>query len=124
MDTRITLSLTPNHRLLLVPAADALVLDERLAERLVDAFERGSGEGLLQLGGAEIGQSLPPVFAYWRVRPKAIRVSARAGVSWRCSCPASENQNRGSDTIRAACRSSDLRRGRRRPLYRAPAALS
>ena len=63
---RLTPSLTPNHRLLVVPAADALELDERLAQRLVDAFERGSGDGLLQLGGAEIGQPLPPVFAYWR----------------------------------------------------------
>jgi superfamily II DNA or RNA helicase len=63
---RLTLSLTPNHHLLVVPAADAPELDEQLAQRLVDAFARGSGEGLLQLGGAEVARAMPPVLAYWR----------------------------------------------------------
>ena len=31
-----------------------------------NAFERGSGHGLLQLGAAEAGAVLPPVFSYWR----------------------------------------------------------
>jgi non-specific serine/threonine protein kinase len=30
------------------------------------AFGRGAGHGLLRLGAAEVGQVLPPVFAYWR----------------------------------------------------------
>jgi hypothetical protein len=35
-------------------------------ERLVRAFERGSGHGLLLLGADETGTSLPPVYGYWR----------------------------------------------------------
>jgi non-specific serine/threonine protein kinase len=34
--------------------------------RLTDVFGRGSGHGLLQLGGGEIGQILPPMFTWWR----------------------------------------------------------
>ncbi|MGA7472836.1 MAG: DEAD/DEAH box helicase, partial [Candidatus Sulfotelmatobacter sp.] len=33
---------------------------------LQDAFVRGSGHGLLQLGASEVGVALPPVFSYWR----------------------------------------------------------
>ncbi len=66
MSSRLTLSLTPHNRLLVVPDAQAPELDELVAQRLVDAFARGSGDGLLQLGGAEVGRPLPPVFAYWR----------------------------------------------------------
>src|SRR4030042_419191 len=35
-------------------------------ERSQQAFDRGTGHGLLRLGAAEVGQVLPPVFAYWR----------------------------------------------------------
>jgi non-specific serine/threonine protein kinase len=48
------------------PDAGALGLDAGLMERLVRAFERGSGHGLLLLGADEAGTSLPPVHAYWR----------------------------------------------------------
>ena len=41
-------------------------LQPELARRLQDAFARGAGEGLLQLGAAEVGLTLPPVFSYWR----------------------------------------------------------
>jgi len=41
-------------------------LQPGLARRLQDAFARGAGEGLLQLGAAEVGLTLPPVFSYWR----------------------------------------------------------
>jgi hypothetical protein len=58
--------LTPHGRLVLIPEADAPVLDGELAQRLRDAFDRGSGHGLLQLGAAEAGVALPPVFSYWR----------------------------------------------------------
>jgi superfamily II DNA or RNA helicase len=34
--------------------------------RLVEAFGRGSGHGLLWLGANEVGTSLPPVLSYWR----------------------------------------------------------
>ena len=58
--------LTPHGRLSLVEASDAPVLDPDLVRRLRAAFERGSGHGLLQLGAAEIGIALPPIFSYWR----------------------------------------------------------
>jgi non-specific serine/threonine protein kinase len=51
---------------MLVANPDAPPLDPELAERLRSAFERGSGYGLLQLGAAEAGAALPPVFSYWR----------------------------------------------------------
>ncbi|MBI3982066.1 MAG: DEAD/DEAH box helicase [Gemmatimonadetes bacterium] len=58
--------LTPHGRLFLAPADDAPELDAATAERLRKAFTRGAGHGLLRLGGAEVGQILPPVFSYWR----------------------------------------------------------
>jgi superfamily II DNA or RNA helicase len=64
--TRFTPALTPHGRLVLTSSDDAPELDPALAKRLLDAFERGSGYGLLQLGGAEVAQPLPPVFGYWR----------------------------------------------------------
>ncbi|MBI3697319.1 MAG: DEAD/DEAH box helicase [Acidobacteria bacterium] len=59
-------TLTPHGRLVLVQVADAPYLDPELAQRLRDAFDRGSGHGLLQLGAEEVGTALPPVFSYWR----------------------------------------------------------
>ncbi|MGA9627227.1 MAG: DEAD/DEAH box helicase [Bryobacteraceae bacterium] len=60
------LALTPHGRLALVEDPDAPPLDLELAQRLRNAFERGSGHGLLQLGAAEAGAPLPPAFSYWR----------------------------------------------------------
>ncbi len=65
-DTRLTPALTPHGRLLIVPQNDAPALDLALAARIRAAFDRGSGHGLLHLGAAEVGQAMPPVFAYWR----------------------------------------------------------
>ncbi len=65
-ELRLTPSLTPHGRLVIVPQDDAPVLELALGERIRRAFERGSGHGLLQLGAAEVGQTLPPVFNYWR----------------------------------------------------------
>src|SRR5437870_1763207 len=59
-------TLSPHGRLALVEASDAPPLDSDLAQSLRNAFERGSGHGLLQLGAAEAGAALPPVFSYWR----------------------------------------------------------
>src|SRR5258706_7246991 len=59
-------TLTPHGRLALVEAPDAPLLDPEVAQRLRNAFERGSGHGLLHLGAAEAGAALPPVFSYWR----------------------------------------------------------
>ena len=59
-------TLTPHGRLTLVEATDEPHLDFELVQRLREAFERGSGHGLLQLGAGEVGTALPPVFSYWR----------------------------------------------------------
>jgi len=63
---RLAPALTPHGHLVLTAAADAPPLDAAVAHRLEAAFARGSGHGLLRLGGAEIGQALPPALAYWR----------------------------------------------------------
>jgi hypothetical protein len=67
MDTVILgLILTPQGHLTLAPQNDGPGLDAELAARLQQAFHRGSGHGLLQLGAAETRTVLPPVFSYWR----------------------------------------------------------
>jgi superfamily II DNA or RNA helicase len=58
--------LTPHGRLILTEDRDASALEPELARRLQNAFARGSGHGLLQLGASEVGVALPPVFSYWR----------------------------------------------------------
>jgi len=60
------LVLTPHGRLLLEPVDDAEEASSGLSHRLRTAFARGSGPGLWQLGAAEVGTTLPPVFGYWR----------------------------------------------------------
>ena len=59
-------TLSPHGRLALVVVPEAPLLDSELAQRLGHAFARGSGHGLLQLGAAEAGTTLPPVLSYWR----------------------------------------------------------
>jgi non-specific serine/threonine protein kinase len=58
--------LTPHGRLILGQVDDAPTLEPELAQRLLEAFGRGSGHGLLRLGAGEVGIVLPPVLAYWR----------------------------------------------------------
>ncbi|CAG9187208.1 DEAD/DEAH box helicase [Cupriavidus pinatubonensis] len=58
--------LTPGGHLLAVPEGGAPRLAEETRLRLECAFARGAGHGLLQLGAAEIGHSLPPAWAWWR----------------------------------------------------------
>ena len=60
------LGLTPRGHLILSHEAEPSRLDRGLAERLVRAFERGAGHGLLLLGADEAGTLLPPVYGYWR----------------------------------------------------------
>ncbi|MBI5525188.1 MAG: DEAD/DEAH box helicase [Deltaproteobacteria bacterium] len=62
----LTPVLTPQGRLVLASVDDAPELEAALARRIEQAFARGAGHGLLRLGGSEVGQILPPVFAYWR----------------------------------------------------------
>ena len=59
-------TLTPHGRLLLVAERDAPILAEALLARLVNAFNRSAGHGLLHLGAAEVGSALPSIFAWWR----------------------------------------------------------
>ena len=59
-------TLTPHGRLLVESSEEAAPLSPDLAERIQEAFERGHGHGLLQLGAAEINTAMPPVFTYWR----------------------------------------------------------
>ena len=63
---RLTPCLTPHGRLVLVQGDDAPAMEPALAARVEQAFARGAGHGLLRLGAAEIGNTLPPVFAFWR----------------------------------------------------------
>jgi superfamily II DNA or RNA helicase len=65
-ETALALILTPHGRLLLEPANDAPALPPDVSHRLQEAFARGSGHGLLQLGAGEAGTSLSPVLGYWR----------------------------------------------------------
>lgn len=58
--------LTPHGRLTLDPGDESPTIDEVLGRRLLSAFERGPGHGLLQLGAAEIVDPLPPALSYWR----------------------------------------------------------
>ena len=58
--------LTPQGRLILRRADDAPPLEIELAKRLQQAFARGPGHGLLQLGAGEVESALPPVLSYWR----------------------------------------------------------
>jgi superfamily II DNA or RNA helicase len=64
--SRLDFRLTPHGRLLLEIAETTAILDDRIAERLADAFAQGSGYGLMRLGAGEIGQVLPPAFVWWR----------------------------------------------------------
>ena len=58
--------LTPHGHLLLAPDVDAPTLAAPLQQRLSEAFELGSGHGLLQLGAGEVSSVLPPTWAWWR----------------------------------------------------------
>jgi non-specific serine/threonine protein kinase len=46
--------------------ANAPPLAEALAQRLDEAFVKGAGQGLLQLGAAEVGSAPPSALAWWR----------------------------------------------------------
>ena len=63
---RSSLRLTPHGHLVLEQSDDAPEVSDSIAARLNDAFARGDGHLLLQLGAGEIGQSLPPVLLWWR----------------------------------------------------------
>jgi superfamily II DNA or RNA helicase len=81
---RLTLKLTPHGRLMIEESADGPELAPELGKRLKEAFSRGSGSGLLQLGAREVGQTVPAVFAYWREFGARIIVAL-------CTRPAAED---------------------------------
>lgn len=64
--SRLGLRLTPHGHLVLEHAEDAPGMDETGAARLIEAFARGTGPGLVQLGAGEVGQVLPPELGWWR----------------------------------------------------------
>src|SRR5437660_843828 len=63
---RLGLRLTPHGRLTVEDQDDGPGIDAAASIRLIDAFARGTGYGLVWLGAAEAGQALPPLFVWWR----------------------------------------------------------
>jgi non-specific serine/threonine protein kinase len=61
-----SLALTPRGHLLFTAEDGTVQSPIELLPRLERAFARGSGHGLLELGAAEVGTTLPPDFNYWR----------------------------------------------------------
>ena len=72
-------ALTPHGRLHLAAAEDGPALPEDVGERLREAFDRGAGHGLLQLGAGEIATppSSSPCGTRWPP-PSATSDSTRA----------------------------------------------
>ncbi len=64
--SRLGLRLTPHGRLRAEDQDDGPEIDAAASIRLIDAFARGTGYGLVWLGAAEVGQALPPLFVWWR----------------------------------------------------------
>src|SRR6202790_4312853 len=63
---RLRLRITPHGRLSVEDQDDGPDIDAAASIRLIDAFARGTGYGLVWLGAAEVGQALPPLFVWWR----------------------------------------------------------
>ena len=63
---QLGLRLTRRGHIQLDASEDSPSLDDKTAARLTEAFAKGSGHGLLQLGAGEIGRAMPPVFIWWR----------------------------------------------------------
>jgi non-specific serine/threonine protein kinase len=64
--SRLGLRLTPHGRLSVEDQDNGPDIDAAASIRLIDAFARGTGYGLMWLGAAEVGQALPPLFVWWR----------------------------------------------------------
>ncbi|MBI4265486.1 MAG: DEAD/DEAH box helicase, partial [Acidobacteria bacterium] len=61
-----SIALTPRGHLLFTASDDAPDPTPVLSRTLEDAFARGSGYGLLELGAGEVGTLLPADVSYWR----------------------------------------------------------
>jgi superfamily II DNA or RNA helicase len=81
---KVGLRLTPQGHLVVDDQDDAPDIDPKVLIRLTDAFDQGSGYGLVRLGAGEVGQALPPVFIWWRSFASryvsSVRLSASAAV--------------------------------------------
>ena len=62
----LSLVLTPHGHLVPMWSPDAAALPQDLQQRLEQAYTRGAGHALLELGLREVGTALPPVLAFWR----------------------------------------------------------
>jgi superfamily II DNA or RNA helicase len=76
--TALSARLTPRGHveLMAAPSEEALPLDARAAKRITGAFGHGEGEGVLQLGLAELSTALPAELAYWRELSRALLTAA------------------------------------------------
>src|SRR5260221_2098434 len=63
---RLGVRLTPHGRLSVEAQDDGANIAAAASICLIDALARGTGYGLVWLGAAEVGQALPPLFAWWR----------------------------------------------------------
>src|SRR5215467_40673 len=59
-------ALSPHGVLSLKPSSEATAWAPARGTRVLRAFDRGVGHGLLCLGADEVGTSLPAALAYWR----------------------------------------------------------
>lgn len=62
----VDLALSPSGRLRFSASETAIDVEPARLARLTQAFERGSGDGLMQLGGAELEGDLPPALGWFR----------------------------------------------------------
>jgi superfamily II DNA or RNA helicase len=63
---RLGLRLTPHGRLVVEEQNDAPDMADDVAVWLTEAFDQATGNGLVWLGVAGVGLTLPPVFVWWR----------------------------------------------------------
>src|ERR1700731_3009249 len=63
---RLGLRLTPHGRLSAEDQDDGPEIDAAASIRLIDAFPRGTGYGLVWLGQPGGGKTFPPLFVWWR----------------------------------------------------------
>src|SRR5947207_5306951 len=61
-----SLALTPRGHLRFAVTDDPTELSPALSRKFEQAFARGSGHGLLELGIGQVGTALPPDMSYWR----------------------------------------------------------
>jgi len=64
--TSLDAALSPSGGLRLAASDSAIDVEPGRLARLTQAFERGSGDGLVQLGGAELDGDLPPALGWFR----------------------------------------------------------